>query len=123
MKEKAELLRNLEICSELETSLQERLEEEQNEFLGKIKAGALADVYALRQKQLDFWDLFDDNFDKLELLDENYGFLIEDKNIDFFNNDKQIIRLFRVREKASFLERALTLKKRISFFGIFVIDE
>jgi len=52
-----------------------------------------------------------------------YGGLIHEKNVDFFNNDKQITRLLKVRVSSNFLERALTLKKRISFFGIYVVDE
>lgn len=61
--------------------------------------------------------------EKLENLDKKYGGLIDSKNIDFFNDDKQITRLLKMREQSTFLERALTLKKRISFFGIFCADE
>ena len=72
---------------------------------------------------LDFWDLFDDNFEKLEKLDGKYGGLIDQRNVDFFSDDKQLSRMFKNREQANFLERAVILKKRISFFGIFACFE
>ena len=60
---------------------------------------------------------------KLETLDGKYGGLIDQKNVDFFSDDKQITRLLKLREQSNFLESAVTLKKRISFFGIFVANE
>ena len=57
------------------------------------------------------------------MLDDKYGGMIDKKNVDFFNDDNKQRRVLKMREQANFLERAVILKKRISFFGIFAANE
>lgn len=72
---------------------------------------------------LDMWDLIEEDYDKLEELEEMYGDKIKKKHADPFDDSLIVMNILDRRNKMSFLERTAELKRRISFFGVFVIGE
>jgi len=105
-----------------ESTLKERLEEEKNEMLGKEKV-VNEDVEETRNKQMSFWEEIEENLEKLEKLEEEYGPFIKGNDFDPFDDEKLTTDTLRKRKDYSFLERSEMLKKRVSFFGIFCAGE
>ena len=68
---------------------------------------------------MGYWDMFENNLEKMESLEKSYAYLIKDKDIDPFNDDSCVTKIYGRRNEKGFAERAGMLKKNISFFGIF----
>lgn len=65
----------------------------------------------------------DQDYDKLEDLEELFGSKIRNKELDPLDDGHLVSALLEKRMKLSFLERTTMLKKRISFFGIFAAGD
>lgn len=91
-------------------------------MLGKEKV-VNEDVEETRNKQMSFWEEIEENLEKLEKLEEEYGPFIKGNDFDPFDDEKLTTDTLRKRKNFSFLERSEMLKKRVSFFGIFCAGE
>jgi hypothetical protein len=72
---------------------------------------------------MGYWDIFDENLHKMEELDEAHKVMIKEKDFDQFEDEGCLTKIYQNRRDKTFGDRAVSLKKNISFFGIYCVGE